>query len=82
MLQYQDFPAYLLLASPRCDLSLAQVKEPHEIPDQPLEPEILPDLPPEQEPDVSPELPTCPTPEITPVQEPEINPFRENRFRG
>jgi hypothetical protein len=51
-------------------------KEPiREIPDEPHEPEILPDLPPEPEPDLSPEIPDTPVPEIIPGgNEPEISP--------
>lgn len=51
-------------------------KEPvREIPDEPREPEILPDLPPERKPDLSPEIPDYPVPEIIPDgNEPEISP--------
>jgi hypothetical protein len=49
-----------------------------EIPDQPQEPEILPDLPPEPEPDLFPEIPDNPIPEISPGgHEPEISPSPE-----
>lgn len=51
-----------------------------ELPDEPHDPEILPDLPPEQEPDLSPEIPDEPEPEILPDRyEPEINPSPELR---
>ena len=54
-------------------------KEPfRELPDEPHDPEIRPDLPPEQQPDLSPEIPDEPAPEIYPDRyEPEISPSPE-----
>jgi hypothetical protein len=54
-------------------------KEPvREIPEEPHEPEILPDLPPQLEPDLLPEIPDVPAPEIAPGgHEPEISPSPE-----
>ncbi len=54
-------------------------KEPlRELPEEPHDPEIRPDLPPEQQPDLSPEIPDEPAPEIFPDRyEPEISPSPE-----
>jgi len=49
-----------------------------EIPGEPHEPEIQPDLPPEPLPNLSPEIPDNPSPEVFPDRdEPEISPSPE-----
>lgn len=49
-----------------------------EIPDEPHEPEIRPDLRPEPMPELAPEIPDIPSPEIVPDRsQPEISPSPE-----
>ncbi len=61
------------------DHGLWLAKEPvREIPDEPHDPEIQPDLPPEPLPNLSPEIPDSPSPEVFPGRsEPEIGPSPE-----
>jgi hypothetical protein len=62
-----------------CDNWIELSKEPvREIPDEPDDPEITPDLPPETRPDLAPEIPDIPSPEIFPDRnQPEISPSPE-----
>ncbi len=62
--------------TPTIDRGLLIAKEPvREIPDEPHDPEIQPDLPVIPLPDLSPEIPDDPSPEILPGHiAPEISP--------
>ncbi|MCA9131841.1 MAG: hypothetical protein KDA45_01745 [Planctomycetales bacterium] len=63
--------------NPRQGLWAAK-EPPAEIPEEPHDPEIVPDLPAEPTPGIAPELPPEPSPEILPEPlTPEINPQRE-----
>lgn len=65
--------------NPTIDQGLQLAKEPaREIPDEPHEPEIQPDLPPEPLPNLLPEIPATPSPEVFPDRgKPEISPSPE-----
>ena len=66
-------------SNPSSEHGLQLAKEPvREIPGEPHDPEIQPDLPPEPLPNLSPEIPDNPSPEVFPDRdEPEISPSPE-----